>query len=383
MRILVVSPYDLAISGGVTSHVNQVVKQFRRMGHEALLLGPASRPLKPDRFTVRIGGTIRFFSKGDAARINFNPLIIREVRRFLSGQEFDVVHLHEPFVPFLGPAVLKLGKAIKIGTYHASRSGPHWPYIVILPFIRFWDRRLDGRIAVSGRSQMLINRYVPGDYKIIPNGIDFGRFATPAGQPQKFRDSNPTILYVGRLEPRKGVEYLIRAFPMIKAAMPKARLVIVGEGGLMDNCQRLVRRLNLDDVFFEGHVPGSQLPGYFQRADLVCVPSTGNESFGIVLAEAMAAGTPVVASRIEGFRTLIEDRRTGVFAEPRDPESIAEKALMVLQSGEFRQELIENGQEKARRYDWENVCYELLEYYESLLETVPASKPRAVLSTAG
>ncbi len=354
------------------------------MGHEALLLGPTSRPLKPDRYTVDIGGTIRFFTPGDAASINLNPLIIRRVRQFLADRDFDVVHLHEPFVPFLGPAFLRSFKGVKVGTYHAWRIGPHWPYMVSMPLIRFWDRRLTGRVAVSEWARQTISRYVPGQYQIIPNGIDFARFATPAPQPPKFRDSDPTILYVGRLEPRKGVEYLIKAFPAIKAEMPRARLVIVGDGGLMDSCQRLARKLKLEDVFFEGHVPGQQLPGYYQRADLVCVPSTGNESFGIVLAEAMASGTPVVASRIDGFRTLIQDRRTGVFAEPRDPDSFAEQALSVLSSGEFRQELIENGQEKARSYDWQNVAGDLLEHYELLLEGALAPERAVMLSgTAG
>ncbi len=380
MKILVVSPYDLSIAGGVTSHVNQVVKQLRRMGHDALLLGPASQPLKPDRYTVNIGGTIRFFSPGDAASINLNPFIIRRVRDFLSERDFDVFHLHEPFVPFLGPAFLKAGRGVKVGTYHAWRIGPHWPYMLSKPLMRFWNNRLDGRVAVSEWAKQTISRYVPGDYEIIPNGIEFSRFAMPAAQPQKFRDTDPTILYVGRLEPRKGVEYLIRAFPAIKAEMPRARLVIVGDGGLMDGCKKLARRLKVDDVFFEGHVPGPQLPGYFQRADLVVVPSTGNESFGIVLLEAMSAGTPVVASRIDGFRTLVQDRKTGVFAEPRNPESFAEAALSVLGSGEFRQELIENGQEKARRFDWLNVATDLVSYYEALREGVVERSGRPEMS---
>jgi phosphatidylinositol alpha-mannosyltransferase len=349
------------------------------MGHEALLLGPASSPLKPDRYTIRMGGTILWLSPGDAARISFNPLIISKVREFLSDRDFDVFHLHEPFVPFLGPAFLRVGKGVKVGTYHATRVSTHWPYMLSKPLIRFWDRRLDGRIAVSDTARKTISRYVPGQYEIIPNGIEFSRFATPAAQPQKFRDSAPTLLYVGRLEPRKGVEYLIQAFSRIKAELPRARLVIVGDGGLLDDCEKLVKRLNLADVFFEGHVPGPQLPGYFQRADLVVVPSTGNESFGIVLVEAMAAGTPVVASRIDGFKTLVQDRRTGVFAEPRDPDSLATASLSVLESGEFRQELIENGLELARRYDWQNVAGDLLRYYEGLLEgaTAPEAEPAA------
>jgi phosphatidylinositol alpha-mannosyltransferase len=350
------------------------------MGHDALLLGPASGQLRQDRYTIPIGGTIRFFSPGDAASINLNPLMIRRVRAFLSSRNFDVFHLHEPFVPFLGPAFLKLGKGVKVGTYHAWRIGPHWPYFVSRPLIRYWNRRLDGRVAVSEWSRQTISRYVPGDYHIIPNGIEFARFATPSPQPQKFRDSDPTILYVGRLEPRKGVEYLIRAFPSVKARLPRARLVIVGHGGLMDSCRKLAERLKLEDVFFEGYVPGPQLPGYFQRADLVCVPSTGNESFGIVVLEAMSAGTPVVASRIDGFSTLVEDRRTGVFAEPREPESFAEAILSVLESGESRQELIEHAQEKARRFDWQNVAGELLLYYEALIEKETGATPATEMS---
>jgi len=339
LKILVVTPYDLSIAGGVTSHVNQVVKQLRRMGHDALLLGPASRPLKPDRYTVTIGGTIRFFSPGDAASINLNPFMIRRVRDFLSDRDFDVFHLHEPFVPFLGPAFLRVAKGVKVGTYHAWRIGQHWAYLVSIPLIRYWDSRLDGRVAVSEWSRQTISRYVPGKYEIIPNGIEFARFATPSAQPAKFRDTDPTILYVGRLEPRKGVEYLIKAFTTVKAQMPKARLVIVGDGGLMGECQRLVRRLKLQDVFFEGHVPGQQLPGYFQRADLVCVPSTGNESFGIVIAEAMASGLPIVASDCSSMSEMVESGQGGFLCAPDDVADFAAKINLLAADPALRRQM--------------------------------------------
>jgi phosphatidylinositol alpha-mannosyltransferase len=380
VKILVVSPYDLSVAGGVTSHVNQVVKQLRRMGHEALLLGPASGALKPDRFTIRMGGTIPWPSPGDAARISFNPLIIRQVREFLSEREFDVFHLHEPFVPFLGPAILRVARGVKVGTYHAWRVGVHWPYQLSIPLIRFWDGRLDGRVTVSEWSRKTISRYVPGQYEIIPNGIEFSRFATPAAYPPKFRDSDPTILYVGRLEPRKGVEYLVRAFRRIKERIPRARLVIVGDGGLMPDIQKLARKLKLDDVFFEGFVPSPLLAGYYQRADLVCVPSTGNESFGIVLLEAMSAGTPVVASHIDGFGALLKDGVTGLAAEPRNPESFAEKVLNVLENPALSKELVENARTNAERYDWLNVASNLLDYYEAAREGFPARVPQPAVS---
>jgi phosphatidylinositol alpha-mannosyltransferase len=325
-----------------------------------------------------MGTTIRWLSPGDSARISFNPLIIRKVREFLADREFDVFHLHEPFVPFLGPAFLKVGKGVKIGTYHAWRIGPHWPYQLSVPLMRFWNSRLDGRVTVSEWSRQTISRYVPGDYEIIPNGIEFARFATPSAQPGKFRDNAPTILYVGRLEPRKGVEYLLRAFPKIKAKSPRARLVVVGDGGLLDDCQKLTRKLGLEDVFFEGFVPGALLAGYYQRADLVCVPSTGNESFGIVVLEAMSAGTPVVASRIDGFSTLVQDGRTGVFAEPRNPDSIAEAVLRVLDDRALARELVQNAQTRAERYDWLHVASSLLDYYEAVRERVPAELAPAV-----
>ena len=367
MRVLLVSPYDLSHSGGVTSHVFDVAHALDRMGHEVAIAGPASGgPLPQNGYTHHLGSTFRLISPGDGARINLNPLVIRPVRELLASRKFDVVHLHEPFLPFIGPAFLHFADAIKVGTFHTWREGPHIPYISGLPFVRYWNRLLQGRIAVSEAARRTVMTYVPGDYEIIPNGVDFERFAGANGGPPVYEGGRPTILFVGRIESRKGIPYLLTAFQTIKERRPDARLVIVGDGGLRPEYEALSHRLGLRDVHFEGYVEPALLPGYFKHADVFCSPSTVNESFGITLLEAMAAGTPVVATSVNGPGTLGEDGVTGLIVPARDAAALAEALLRLLDDRPYAARLAEAAQTRARRFDWSEVARQLLAYYESL-----------------
>jgi phosphatidylinositol alpha-mannosyltransferase len=365
VRILLVTPYDITLPGGVTSHVLDLAHQFHEMGHEATLVGPAGGGVLPQNaFTHHIGGTFRFPSPGDAARVNLNPLIHHAVRAFLKGRDFDVIHTHEPFLPYIGPSFLREATGTKVGTFHTWRRGSHVPYAVFRPLIRHWNRFLDGRIAVSNSARSTINRYVPAEYEIIPNGVDFGRFATPGPPIPHLVDDRPTILFVGRLEARKGIPYLLRAFKKLKTAIPQVRLVIVGEGGLREEYERLAAQLELRDLRFEGYVPPEYLPSYYQRADVVCQPSTVNESFGITLLEAMSAGTPVVATNIDGFSTLGQNEVTGVMVPPKDAESLAAALERVLDDKALAERLVAAAQTRARLFSWERVAEQLVDYYK-------------------
>ncbi len=233
VRILLVSPYDITLPGGVTSHVLDLAYQFQALGHPTMLVGPGGGGTLPSNgFTHAICGAFRVPSPGDAARVNINPLIIRSVRSFLAKREFDVIHIHEPLLPFLGPSFLRVANGIKIGTFHTWRQGPHLPYLFGRPLIQYWARKLHGRIAVSPAALSTIARYAPGDYRIIPNGVHYDRFATPGPCPVHLDDDRPTVLYVGRLEARKGIPYLLRGFRLLKDSVKTARLVVVGTGGL-------------------------------------------------------------------------------------------------------------------------------------------------------
>jgi phosphatidylinositol alpha-mannosyltransferase len=353
----------------VTSHVFDVAHALERLGHELAVAGPASGgPLPQNGYTHHLGGTFRLISPGDGARINLNPLVFRPVRALLASRTLDVVHLHEPFLPFIGPAFLHLADAVKVGTFHTWREGPHIPYISGWPFVRYWNRLLDGRIAVSEPARQTVMKYVDGDYEIIPNGVDFDRFASPEIEtPAAFRDDRPTLLFVGRIESRKGITYLLDAYGKVKRRYPEARLVIVGDGGLRPKYEALSRELGLEDVHFEGYVEPERLPGYYRRADVFCSPSTVNESFGITLLEAMAAGTPVVATAINGRDTLGEDGVTGLIVPPKDGEAMADAALRLLDDRDFGARLSAAAQERARRFDWDNVAQRLVSYYETLI----------------
>jgi len=368
VRILLVSPYDLTHPGGVTSHVFDLAHEFQAMGHEATVVGPAGNGVIPQNgFTHHIGGAIRFLTPGDSARVSLSPFVHGAVRDLLAEQSFDVLHLHEPFLGFLGASFLRFGEGVKVGTFHTWRQGPHLPYIAFGPLVRHWNQWLDGRVAVSETARRTVQRYVPDDYRIIPNGVPVDRFARPTAPPAHLADlDGPVVLFVGRIEARKGIPYLLEAFRQIKPRHPNAHLVIVGEGGLRPEYTRLAANLGLADVRFEGAIARELLPGYYQRADVFCSPSTANESFGIALLEAMAAGTPSVATTINGYNTLGADGVTGLIVPPRDAAALAEAIERLLVDRDYAGKLASAAQERARLFDWRVVAQSLIDYYEEL-----------------
>jgi phosphatidyl-myo-inositol alpha-mannosyltransferase len=367
LRILLVSGYDLTHAGGVTSHVLDLADQFERMGHQVTVSGPSGDgELAQNENTYFVGSSFRWLSPGDAARINLNPLVSRQVRAFLKGRSFDVVHLHEPFLGFIGPSFLRHADGIKVGTFHTWREGPHLPYIGFWPLVMNWNRMLDGRIAVSEAARKTINRYVRSDYRVIPNGVDFRFFTCPVEPVAHLADDRPTILFVGRIEARKGLPYLFQAYERVKAQVPDARLVLVGNGGLRAEYEQLVQKMGLGDVHFEGYVARERLPAYYQRADVFCSPSTVNEAFGITLLEAMSAHTPVVATSINGSNTVGAHGVNGLIVPPKEPVAMADAVLRILEDKAFAGSLADAAQVRARQFDWEAVAQSLIDYYVEL-----------------
>jgi phosphatidylinositol alpha-mannosyltransferase len=336
------------------------------MGHDIAIAGPAGKgPLPQTDYTYHLGSTHTFLSPGDAARVNPSPLVIGKVREFLAQRDdFDVVHVHEPFLPCIGPAFLHMAKGVKVGTFHTWREGPHLPYIAIWPLVLYWNRFLKGHIAVSEAARKTVGRYAPADYRIIPNGVDFHRFTGEAPVPAHLDDERPTMLFVGRIEARKGIPYLLQAYQIVKQQLPEARLVIVGEGGLRQKYMAMAADMRLEDVSFEGYVPPDALPSFYQRGDVFCSPSTVNEAFGITLLEAMSAKAPAVATTINGSNTLGEDGVTGLLVPPKDAEAMAEASLRLLTDRPYALQLAEAAQERARLFDWERVALSLLDYYQ-------------------
>jgi phosphatidylinositol alpha-mannosyltransferase len=366
MKIALVSAYDIAVPGGVNAHVTHLAEGFRARGHAVRIIAPGPRDLRVPG-TITLGRAFPFPSGGSLARVTISPWLVFHVKRLLARERFDVVHVHEPLISMLTLLFLRYSKALTVGTFHAAREGGRSRgYALAYPLLRPWAKYLDGRIAVSKAAARLASRYFPGRYDVIPNGVDVERFATPVPRPVALAGDQPYVLFVGRLEERKGLPTLLEAFALLKRDHPDMRLVVVGEGGRRAGYEQWVKEHDLDDVHFAGRASASDLVGYYQHAAVYCAPNTGNESFGIVLLEAMAAGCPVVATDIEGFASVITDGDDGLLVPPRNPVAMANALARVLDSPALAQRLIADGRTCVEQYNWPAVTERVLDYYRCL-----------------
>jgi len=234
------------------------------------------------------------------------------------------------------------------------------------------QRKLVGKIAVSKPAMNYAIKYVPGFYNIIPNGIDLGHFSPDVSPIERFCDGKINILFVGRLEKRKGLNYLLKAYQQVKAKAPNTRLIVVGPGTrFRRKYEKYVRRKGLADVVFAGMVSNDELPRYYKTADIFCSPAIGRESFGIILLEAMAVGKPIVASGIEGYASVVTHGREGLLVPPKDDKELAQALLSLISDEPLRRQMAAQGMLTAQNYDWAKVARRVLDYYIRILSEPP------------
>ena len=372
MKIVQVSPYDYMHPGGVNQHIFALGKHLVAMGNEVKYILPCSKPnhVPVNDNIIFIGRPVPIHASGSVVRSPVSPhlLFSDRVCETLELEKFDIVHMHEPLFPPLTTACLRYSSSVNVGTFHASRP-KSWGYWLWRPVLNQWVSKLDGRIAVSQPALDFISRYFPGDYTIIPNGIELERFATPAKPIEEFQDGKINILFVGRLEKRKGFGYLLDAYRYVKRENPNTRLIVVGPPGWSRwKFELLVKRHKLKDVVFVGYASAEDLPRYYYTADIFCAPATGNESFGIVLLEAMAASKPIVASNIGGYAGVISREVDGLLVNPKDIKTLAGAFDLLVKDKALRERLGAQGRIKADRFSWGKVAARVAAYYEELLE---------------
>lgn len=375
MKIAMVSPYDLAWPGGVNSHVTQLSRELLNRGHEVSVIAPNSAAnsraiqLSDQRF-IPMGRTVPLSAGGSKARVTLDWWLYPRVRGLMHREQFDVVHLHEPLAPILPLMVLQHSRAVNVGTFHAYSQRAHL-YRMTRRAVGRWQRRLHGRIAVSPAARDFVSPHFPGyPYRVIPNGIDFRRFADAEPLPDLL-DGRANVLFVGRKDERKGLRYLLEAFLRLQTNINNPRLIVVGPGEPDRECSALVDAVTAhgqDSVVLTGSVSAADLPRYYASADVFCSPATGGESFGIVLLEAMAAGAPVVASDIDGYRNVVSDNVNGLLAPARDTHAIAEALARILNDRLLSERLVQSGRLTAERYRWETVASEVEDYYRQCIE---------------
>ena len=296
----------------------QLARELGRLGHEVQVLAPhsPSRDSAEAEQFIPLGRSVPLPSGGSTARVSLSWWLYPKIRAVLRREQFDIVHLHEPLAPILPLCVLEFSHAVNVGTFHASYSHQRL-YTLTHPIIKRWQRRLHGAIAVSPAARRYVHQAFPGDYKIIPNGIDVDHFAENADPWPKYRDGKTNILFVGRLEKRKGLRYLLEAYSKLKWDYPDTRLLVVGPGLPDEGSFEVIGARSLQDVELIGGVSYEELPRYYASADIFCSPATGAESFGIVLLEAMAAGETGSGFGYRGVPRHNRSRRAGTVGGPQ------------------------------------------------------------------
>lgn len=298
MRVAIVCPYAWDRPGGVQSHIRGLAPALRARDHDVLVIAPRAgrSDVRDEDGVALIGRTIGVPANGSIAPISFGPSSVPRLRRALTDYRPDVVHLHEPLIPSLSLAALLSYRAPAVGTFHAA-SEASLGYRAAAPVVKRAAERLTVRTAVSDAARALVTRYFPADYALTPNGVDVARYATAMPV-----DLGPgrKVLFLSRLDRRKGLEVLIQAMTRLRDL--DATLVVAGDGHRGRKYRQLADRLQIATQWL-GRVHDDRKPGVYKAADVYCAPAIGGESFGIVLIEAMAAGVPVVCSDLPGFRS--------------------------------------------------------------------------------
>ena len=372
MKIALVSPYDFSHPGGVGRHVASLYTRFTRKGHEVKVIAPTSREIKGfgDDF-IRIGRPFPIPASDSIIRIPLSLHLAPAIKKVMAEEKFDVVHLHEPFMPMLCSATLRFSDTVNVGTFHAAQGKPGYGFgkPVTTWMLERRARKLHGHIAVSKPAKDYVSKFVPGDYEIIPNGVDLTYFKPDVPLIDKYCDGKLNIVFMGRLEFRKGINYLLKAFVEIKREMPNTRLIICGPGTrLRKRYETWVKDVRLQDVVFTGLVNYDEQPSYYRTADIFCAPATSHESFGLILLEAMATGRPIVATNIDGFATVVTNGEEGLLVPPMTVHPLAHALLTLLNDKQLRLQMAQKGLITAQKYDWEGVASRVLAYYSKTIE---------------
>ena len=372
MKIGLVSPYVYPLPGGVTQHVRYLYENLRLRGHTVRILTSShglQRTSEGD--VIRLGKGFSMPANGSVGTVTVSPRFVSQVRDLLEREQFDVLHFHEPFVPFLSLVILRESRSVNIGTFHAY-GGWSPAYEFGSRAMKSYAQRLHGRIAVSAAARHFIDRFFPGDYKVIPNGVDVDRFrrAVPLS---RWQDGTQNVLFVGRFEPRKGVLDLLKAHRILRREGSDARLLLVGGGPQEREARRYIATRRLGGVEFLGRVSDDEKAQLFRTADVYCSPATGRESFGIVLLEAMASGAPIVASDIHGYKGVVRRDREALLVPPRQPKAIASSIARLLDEPDTAAAMSAAGIARAAEFSWPRVTAKVDDYYGFVIRRLAAT----------
>ena len=355
LRVAMVSPYSISIPGGVQAQVLGLTREMRRLGHEVRVLAPCDGP-PPEPFVTPLGNSLPASANGSVAPLAPDPSAALRTIRALNDEAFDVIHLHEPLVP--GPTVtaLLLQLAPTVGTFHSA--GESGAYRVLSKTARWGADHLSTRVAVSEAARELAHRYLGGDYEVLFNGIETDRYVRADVK----RVDEPTIFFCGRYEPRKGLEVLLEAMRHLPRSV---KLWIASDGVGIDD----LRNTYSDDarISWLGRITEEDKLDRLAACSVFCAPSLRGESFGIVLLEAMAAGAPLVASDIDGYRNVALHDRNALLVPPGNALELAGALRTMIEDRDVRDRLVRGGYERTETFSMTSLAHRYIAIYRDLL----------------
>ncbi|QXJ20101.1 glycosyltransferase family 4 protein [Actinomadura graeca] len=380
MRVGIVCPYTWNVPGGVQQHIRDLAEALIALGHRVSVITPADDDAELPPYVVSAGRAVPVPYNGSVARLAFGFLSAGRVRRWINEGRFDVLHVHEPAAPSLGLLACWAADGPIVGTFHASYEKSR-VVSVTAPILQSALEKITGRIAVSEAARTTLVEHLGGDAVLIPNGVATERYAMAdplPGWPGRGDGRGPdgpagagdggALGFLGRMdEPRKGLPVLLRAFEILGRSRPRLRLLIAGPGDADDAVARIPPELR-DRVVVLGMVSEEDKVRAYHSVDVFVAPNTGGESFGIVLAEAMSAGAPILASDIEAFDRVLLGGRAGALFPAGDHEALAAAAGDLLDDPARRKQLSAEARAAVRAYDWSSVARDVLRVYETVSE---------------
>ncbi len=357
MRIGIVCPYSLTVPGGVQAQALGLARELRRRGYEARVLGPCDGP-PPEPFVTPLGDSLPLSANGSVAPIAPDPSAALRTLRVLADEQFDVIHLHEPLAPGPTSTALMVHSAPTVGTFHAA--GTSASYRILGPALTRLIRRIDHKVVVSKDALELVHSHLGGEYEVLFNGVELEAIRSVAPWPRTTR-RRATVFFCGRHEERKGLRVLVDA---VRTGELDVEVWVAGEGP--DTAELIAATTGDERFHWLGRVTDDEKFARLRSADVFCAPSLRGESFGVVLIEAMAAGTTVVASSLDGYRNVATHDVDALLVEPGDVGGLSEALGRVITDDALARRLRHTGDMRAEQFAMTSLADRYLDIYQSI-----------------